>query len=78
MTLPPTGTIWSFATYDRAFHPGFADLVPYVVGLVEVTPGVIMVGNIVGEIPPTVGAAVGAVFEPVADGVALVQWQVTG
>ena len=44
-----TGTLYSFATVERAFHPGFADKLPYVVGLVELDeqPGLRMLTNIV-------------------------------
>jgi len=51
------GTIWSFATYHRAFHPGFKADLPYVVAIVENADGVRYTGRILG---PREGLAVGA------------------
>lgn len=76
VALVPRGTIWSFATYERSFHPAFDDRLPYVVGLVEVVPGLLMVGNVVGDLPPAVGAPVSAVFDRVTPAVTLVNWRV--
>lgn len=56
--------------YHRAFHPAYADDVPYNLVLVQLTEGPRMFGNIVGAGAgeATVGDQVDAVFEPVADG----------
>lgn len=76
VAIPPEGTLWSFATYERSFHPAFDDRIPYVVGLVEVGPGILMVGNVVGDAAPTVGDPVVAEFEAVTPEVTLVHWRV--
>ncbi|MCU1344891.1 MAG: hypothetical protein JWL70_1157 [Acidimicrobiia bacterium] len=43
------GVLYSFATVDRAFHPGFSDQLPYVVALVDLDeqPHLRMLTNIV-------------------------------
>jgi uncharacterized protein len=43
------GTLYSFAIVDRVFHIGFADAVPYVIGLIELDdqPALRMLTNIV-------------------------------
>ena len=64
--VAPTGTIWSFVGYHRAFNPAFTDMLPYVVALVELDAGPQMISNIVGvpEEELAVGMRVTAVFEP--------------
>lgn len=62
------GTIYSYAIVDRPLHAGFADALPYVVGLVELAdqPGLRMITNIVGVPPGTplsCGMAVEVEFE---------------
>ena len=47
-------TIWSFAVYHRAFSPGFAAVVPYVVALVELDSGPRTITNVVGVEPADV------------------------
>jgi uncharacterized OB-fold protein len=65
--LSGTGTLYSFATVDRLFHVGFASVLPYIVGLVELDeqPGLRMLTNIVEAVPEDlrVGMAVKVVFE---------------
>jgi hypothetical protein len=85
------GRIWSFAVPHPPLLPSFAALAPYNVVLVELAedPAIRMVGNLVtlsgGEIggintvDPTsirIGQPVRAVFQRVADDVALVRWAV--
>lgn len=43
------GTLYSYTVVDRAFHNGFVDAVPYVVGLVELEeqPGLRILTNII-------------------------------
>ncbi len=43
------GTIWSYVVYHRAFHPGFAAELPYVVAIVENADGVRYTGRVVGR-----------------------------
>ena len=61
------GVLYSFATVGRAFHPGFVDQLPYVVGLVELDeqPGLRMLTNIVDASSSelSVGMAVEVTFE---------------
>jgi hypothetical protein len=44
------GTIWSYAVFHRAFHPGFKDELPYVVGIIENEDGVRYTGRIQGRV----------------------------
>jgi uncharacterized OB-fold protein len=74
--IPRQGTLWSYATYYRALDPAFADKLPYVVGLVELKPGVKMYGIVVGDVDRVeIAHRVEAVFEDVTDEVTLVRWQ---
>jgi uncharacterized protein len=49
-----TGKVFSFVTYHRVYHPGFAKEVPYVVALVELAEGPRLLSNIVGIKPEAV------------------------
>jgi uncharacterized protein len=72
------GTVWSFAIYHRAFHPGFKDDVPYVVAIVENEDGLHYPGNIVGRRDRlSVGAPVHVVFEDVSEGFTLPKWELS-
>jgi uncharacterized OB-fold protein len=74
--VPTAGTIWSYATYYRALDPAFADDLPYVVGLIDVVPGVKMYGIVLGDpMQVQIGRAVEAVFDDVTDEVTLVRWR---
>ena len=80
------GRIWSFVVPHPPLLPSFAGLAPYNVIVVELAddPSIRLVGNLVtsaaGEInevdPKTIriGASVRAVFQKVADDVALIRW----
>jgi uncharacterized OB-fold protein len=50
------GSLYSFATVDRPFHPGFIDRLPYVVALVELEEqaGLRLITNLVDTDPATV------------------------
>jgi uncharacterized OB-fold protein len=59
------GTIYSFVTYHRAWHPAYQDKIPYNVSLVDLEEGPRLVSNVV-EIPPEavkVGMAVEVIYE---------------
>lgn len=73
--VSPSGTIWSYVVYHRAFHPGFKDDVPYVVAIVENDEGLRFVGNVIGErVDVKVGSAVTAVFDAVTPEFTMVKW----
>jgi uncharacterized OB-fold protein len=43
--------VYSFVVFHRAYHPAFADEVPYVVGVVELDEGPRLLSNLV-EVDP--------------------------
>lgn len=51
VTLPDSGTIYSYIVMDKPFHPSLADKVPYVVALVDLDEGVRIVTNIIDYTP---------------------------
>jgi uncharacterized OB-fold protein len=72
------GTIWSYAVFHRAFHPGFKDELPYVVGIIENEDGVRYTGRILGPRDKMeVGAQVQAVFLDATDTFTLPQWRLS-
>lgn len=72
------GTIWSYVVYHRAFHPGFAPDVPYVVAIVENDDGLRFPGTVVGERPKVeIGAPVEAVFEDATERFTMLKWALT-
>ena len=75
------GTLYSYATVDRAFHAGFVDRVPYVVGLIELEEqaGLRMLTNIVDTDPKElrVGLPLEVTFEDRA-GTVLPQFRSAG
>jgi len=68
-----TGKVFSFVTYHRVYHPGFAKDVPYVVALVELDEGPRLLTNIVGVPPDKVACdmPVKVVFDDFEDGVSV-------
>jgi uncharacterized OB-fold protein len=74
----PRGTIWSYAVYHRAFHPGFEEDLPYVVGVIETPEGLRYIGRVIGPREKVkVGAAVNAVFADVTEEFTLLMWGLT-
>jgi hypothetical protein len=70
------GSIWSYVVYHRAFHPGFAGELPYVVAIVENADGVRYTGRVVGPRDDvSVGAKVRAVFAAETPEFTLVKWE---
>jgi uncharacterized OB-fold protein len=72
------GTVYSFTIVRRAFHPGFATELPYVVAMVELPEqvGLRVISRVVNTAPEAVriGLPVEAVFIPEgAFGLALFQ-----
>jgi uncharacterized OB-fold protein len=74
--VQPTGTVWSHATYHRAFHPALADEVPYTVVAVNLDDGPFLITRWEGQRPqPEIGARVRAHFIDVAEGVTLLAFE---
>ena len=48
------GRVFSFVIYHRAYHPGFQDEIPYVVGVIELDEGARMLSNVIGCKPEEV------------------------
>ena len=59
------GNVYSYIVSHRAFHPGFADDVPYIAAIIELSEGVRMISNVIGIGPDEieVGMPVEVVFE---------------
>ena len=64
------GVVYACSTMPKPAARGLADLVPYVVALVELEEGVRVMSNVVGTPAEdvTVGMAVQATWEPLEDG----------
>jgi uncharacterized protein len=71
----PTGTIWSFVVYHRAFAAELKDEIPYTVAMVHLDDGPYLVGRLedAGR-PPVIGDQVTAVFTETG-GVPSVRWR---
>lgn len=86
VTVPGTGTIWSFVVPHPPLFPYFAERAPYNVILValDADPNVRLTGNLlareggtIDEVDPAtieIGAPVRAVFDRVTDEVTLPRW----
>jgi uncharacterized OB-fold protein len=73
------GTIYSYTVVHRA-PSSFADSVPYVVALIDLTEGVRMMTNVVG-VPPSdvrIGAAVEVIFDDVTPEITLPKFRLVG
>ena len=71
----PTGTIWSFVVYHRAFAAELKDEIPYTVAMVQLDDGPYLVGRFEDAGGPLViGDRVTAVFAE-TDGVPSVRWR---
>src|SRR5690606_33950933 len=72
--VPPQGALYTWTVVVHQTMKGLTP--PYVVGLVEIAPGVRMLGNVVGLDPAElrIGQPLRAVFERVDDAVTLVNW----
>lgn len=74
--LSSDGAIWSFAVYERAFHPGFEDKLPYTVLLVELDEGPRMISSLAdGVVECEIGDRVHAAFVAVTPDVTLVKFR---
>jgi uncharacterized protein len=73
--VQPTGTIWSFVVYHRAFAAELTDEIPYTVVMVQLDDGPYLVGRYEdADRPPVIGDRVTAVFTEL-DGVPSVRWR---
>lgn len=76
------GQIYSYTVISDPPGPGFRDLVPFVVGVVELAeqPRLLMVTNLVGIDPAQlrIGLDVEVTFEDITDDCALPQFRVAG
>jgi uncharacterized protein len=74
--VAPSGTIWSFVVYHRAFAAELRSQIPYTVAVVELDDGPFMVGRLItGEKPPTVGDHIVAEFVEAGE-VPTVHWRI--
>lgn len=67
------GKVYSYTVTYKAFHPGFAEDLPYAVGIIELDEGVRMMSSIIGIAPDkvSVGMPVDVVFDDVTPEVTL-------
>jgi uncharacterized OB-fold protein len=74
--VAPSGTVWSFVVYHRAFQPELTTQIPYAVAMIELDDGPYMIGRLTrdGE-PPAVGCRAVAEFVDV-EGVPSVHWKI--
>jgi hypothetical protein len=74
--VAPSGTIWSFVVYHRAFQAELKADIPYTVVMVELDDGPYIVGRLVpGDKSPSVGDRTVAEFVEI-DGIPSVRWRV--
>lgn len=74
--VAPTGTIWSFVVYHRAFSAALKDEIPYTVAMVQLDDGPYLLGRTVdGANSPSVGDRVVAEFSEVSD-VPTIRWRI--
>ena len=71
------GTVYAASTMPKPGHPTMAGREPYVVALIELEEGVRLMSNVVGTSPESVvvGLPVTVVWEPLADGRHLPQFE---
>ena len=75
--VKPSGTIWSFVVYRRAFQPELRSQIPYTVAMVELDDGPYLIGRLVaGDRAPVVGDRVVADIGDV-DGRPTVRWRIS-
>jgi uncharacterized OB-fold protein len=76
-TLSGRGSVYSFAIVWRPNHPAFAEQVPIILAVVDLSEGVQMVTTLVGCAPEAVevGMQVNVVFDTIADGIALPKFE---
>lgn len=72
-TLSGRGTVHTFTIVRQAAHPGFIDLVPYVLATIETDEGLRMTSNVIGCEPDEVriGMPVEVTFEELTPEISL-------
>lgn len=74
--VSPSGTVWSFVIYHRAFQRELANQIPYTVVMIELDDGPYMIGRLApGGNAPVVGARADAEFVD-DQGVPSVHWKI--
>ncbi|HEY0229598.1 MAG TPA: OB-fold domain-containing protein [Mycobacterium sp.] len=74
--VAPTGTVWSYVVYHRAFQPELAGQIPYIVAMIELDDGPYMIGRLIhAEKSPAVGDRAVAEFVDV-EGIPSVHWRI--
>jgi uncharacterized protein len=70
---PGLGRLHTFTVFHRAYHPGFADDVPYNVSIVELDEGPLVMTNVVGcdNSQLVIGMRLAVVFDDIAPDVSL-------
>lgn len=82
--LPGTGTIYTFTVVRHPLHPGLADVVPYVSGIIDLDgtqgAGARLMGNIIECAPEAVriGDKVEVAFEPLGEAYAMMRFRWVG
>ena len=73
ITTKGRGTVYTYAVYHVAYHPGFADELPYVTAIVELDEGPHLLTNIVDCSPDAVtcGMKVTVAWDEVVGGIVL-------
>jgi uncharacterized OB-fold protein len=77
VSLSGRGTVASFVIYHHAYHPAFADKLPYNVALVKLDEGPQVISNIVDTANDNIriGMPVEAVIEAVDDDLSLLRFR---
>ena len=76
--MDPIGTLWSYVVYHRALGRGFAEDVPYAVGLVEIDGDLQIIARVEAPLDSIeIGMAVRAKFTEVTADVTLLSWAPT-
>ncbi len=73
VALSGKGTLSSWCVYHRAFHPAFADAVPYVIAQVDLAEGIRYIAPLRhgADAPLVLGLPVRVVYESISDEVTL-------
>lgn len=71
------GSVYTYTVVQRAFHPAFQELLPYILAVVEVMPDIRMLGNLVHAQPEEVrvGMKVRVEFLDLPEGTTLINWR---